>query len=498
MKRLITIALIISTLFVCAACQPTPEKPAVQSKRDGEFEKALDAEPTAAIVQTDRTVNDELTAKDKDVTISVKATVNVPDGIDMIQVPEVTAQRFDNAFVQRIVDALFGDMEVYDYPKEYSKELISARMKQLEDYMTDEHMDKMGYDDATRENLLKSYKSQYELLRKAYKDAPEEFEKKKSDLKLKPHKYYMSDVDYKTEAEHMTGDDLKALRSDEPTEFKGRCFGDDGYIYDVSLYMRPEKEVIQTTGFSFCKSKYYYPNYEQMKDIVPIVEYGQAYTGTPTEPLTITEDAAQGIAMDFLDKIGYSDDFTIISLKKQSTSGGQEFYNAECRRTMGGIVLETLPEGGSGDEYRPRYYDEDMDIYIGDDGVMWFTYRNPLKVQRIVNEGVGIKSFDEVKEIFREQSALTYDTVYEVTETEDGGEKSVRAASAKVSITSIDFKVMRVAEKDKMLTYLVAPVWTFSGQISYYDENGAAFLTHEVSMTVNAVDGSIVSASDCY
>ena len=498
MKRLIAIIIFICTITACAACQPTPNKPVVQSKANDDFEKALSAEPTAVVIDTKKTVKEEFTAKDKNVTISINATTEVPDGIEHIQVPEVVANRFDNAFIKKMVDVLFGDTEVYDYPKEYTKELISARMKQLEEYMTDEHMDAMGYPDDTRKQLMESYKSQYELFRKAYKNATDELEKKRSDLTLKPHKYYLSDVDYKTAEKEMTGNYLKALRSDEPTEFRARAYSDDGYIYDFSVYMRPKWEVVQTTGITFCKSKYYFPNYEQCKEIVPITEYGQSYTGTPTEPLTISEEEARKYAEDFLDKIGFSDDFTVLSCEKQETTGVQQFYTARCRRNVGGIVLEDLPEGGSGDEYRPRYNDENIYIYIGDDGVMWFTYQNPLKIQRIINDGVGIKTFDEVLEVYKKQSALTYDTIWSVDETEDGGEKENRSETARVNITSIDLKLMRVAEKDKTLAYILAPVWTFSGTISYYGEDGTAFTGNKVSMMINAVDGSIVSAEDCY
>ena len=496
MKRIIALILLIITAASCAACQPTPEKSAVQSKANNEFEKALDAAPTAAVIETDKAVHEEYAAKDENVTITISAKTNAPDGIENIEVPEVIAYRFDNDFVKKSVKVFFDDMQAYDYPKEYTKELIRAQMQRLEEYMSDGHLEK--YNEDTREKLLISYQRQYDELRKLIKTAPDNIEKKKSDLKLKPWKYFVADSDYKEWTKKADGDELSEMQSDEPRTFRARAYDNDGYIYDLSMEMTTESSSYKYASMSFTKSKYYYGTYGQYMELVPITDYGTKSTGGETAPCTIQEEQAKKMAEELLEKLGLSDYFAVTLCKKQHLNSDQEFYEVICSRQVGEIIMEKIPQGGEDIQYRPHYEEERLHMIITDDGVDVFSYTFPLKIQRIVNKGVGIKSFDEIFEIYREQSALTYDTIYDITQNEEGKKEVIKSTSANVEINDISFKVMRIAEKDKALTYLLAPVWSFSGKITYYTADNTPMFSADTSIMINAIDGSIISAEDCY
>lgn len=501
MKRGILLLMIICIFVLFVSCQPTPEKSAVQSKNKGEFEKALSEEPQEVEINAEKTVKDKYNAKDSAVTIDINAKVTIPNGIEKIQVPEVVAYRFDDEFVKKMVDACMEGETVYDYPKGYSKDLISERMKQLEVYMTDDYLNQTGYTDAEKEEIIALYKEQYKILLNAYKTATDESYKKKSDLKLKPYKYYLSDAEYKLlETEHKgSKDELEFLRTDEATDFKGRAYKADGYVYELYIEQTP-KDFSQKCAIAiFAKSKYYYTNFYQCKEIVHVSDYGSSNTGGETVSCNLLESEAMNIAKQFLTKMGFDDQMTVTNCSKEANGFGQEYFSISCRRSVSNITIADLPMGGTDDEYRPRYGEESLYLSVTDDGVMECAYMYPLKIQRIVNKGVGIKTFDEIIDIYKKQSALTYDTIYDVT-AEDNGEKEsvLKSDSAKVSIDSIDFKLMRIAEKDKSLTYLLAPVWTFSGEITYFTSDNEALMSNKTSIMINAVDGSIINAADCY
>ena len=311
----------------------------------------------------------------------------------------------------------------------------------------------------------------------------------------------MSDAEYKLlETEHKgSKDELEFLRTDEATDFKGRAYKADGYVYELYIEQTPKDFSQKYATAIFAKSKYYYTNFYQCKEIVHVQYYGSSTTGGETVSCNLLESEAMNIAKQFLTKMGVDDQMTVTNCSKEANGFGQEYFCISCRRSVSNITIADLPMGGTDDEYRPRYGEERLYIFVTDDGVMECSYMYPLKIQRIVNKGVGIKTFDEIIDIYKKQSALTYDTIYDVTEEDNGEKESVlKSDSAKVSIDSIDFKLMRIAEKDKSLTYLLAPVWTFSGEITYFTSDNEALMSNKTSIMINAVDGSIINAADCY
>ena len=172
-------------------------------------------------------------------------------------------------------------------------------------------------------------------------------------------------------------------------------------------------------------------------------------------------------------------------------------YRIVYRRTINSVVSNEVPEGYA--ENRPTYQDEHIEMQIADEGVINFIYTNPIAIGRTINEGVGVKDFDEVYEIYKEQAALTYDNVYGREESLENENEIIdlRSERAAVSIDSIKLRYIRIAEKDKQLTYLYVPAYVFSGSETF--TNGETMVnSRDVEMIVNAIDGSIISAEDCY
>ena len=499
MKRIIAITVLLSTLIGCCACQPTPDKSAVQSKTNGEYEKALSQQPQSIDFDVTESYTTEFEGKDKGVIISVNAPITVPD-TKMVEVAEITAGSIDEGIIKSAVCASFGKKTAYEPDIEYTKSELQDIIKRYEYYMTDEYLS-VYEDEALLENARKNFATRHDAYVKAYASAPDKHSLTESTLEFKPAGYYLAASDADLFIKEATEQKTKErILSGVPTDFQAVAYFDDGYIGVIRAQQPQEKSRRAFISFSKAKRMSAYDRTLPVPlgffgNRSPIGDYYEEIV-----PCTIDENKAKALADNLVKDIGLADSLGLSKHSLEKTELGQEYHYFEYRRCANGLVSLAIDFGSTMSDTRERYGDELLSITVTDDGIMNWTYEYPLEIVRTVNKGVDILGFDDIIEIFKEQSAVTYDTVLFEDEDENKQESTLKqyADSANVQINNITFGLLRLAEKDKRLTYLISPAWVFSGEITYYDTDGSTILTNAVKMIINAVDGSIINASDCY
>lgn len=141
-------------------------------------------------------------------------------------------------------------------------------------------------------------------------------------------------------------------------------------------------------------------------------------------------------------------------------------------------------------QYSKEYPQESLTIVVSTNGIDSIEYNSPQTITNIESSNVGIKSFEEIQEIFNQYIVLTkndYDTY--------------------IFIDKVQLGLMRI-DKPNSSDYLVIPVWDFygysigaTGSESYSDEEYWNMLPnyHERSfLTISAIDGSIIDRERGY
>ena len=358
-----------------------------------------------------------------------------------------------------------------------------------------------------KKSVFEDHQKQYKALLELYKSLPDDVpEKVKSDMQLKPVKYYMSKERYDYEYADASKSERKRLASDEPTKFSALAQLENGQY--VSLYTE-----INIGGQSSC---YEYIRSENLADFsMPdgneapsYTEFAKMlfrYTEDEIVPCTISEDEAKEYALDFMHNMWENDEFAVIACGLGETDFGQKYYIVRLSRSICNLEIADKPQyadsAASADEeeekhVRKSYGLEDIRLYITDDGVREYSHMNPLKTERTINEGVRIKPFSEIMEIYRQQSALTYDNIAEYSEdiNNPGTMMPVYADSSAVNITEISLCMLKLADGEKEMSYIIVPVWKFFGRHEY----ASPYPMRYAAMYINAVDGTIIRYEDCY
>ena len=514
MKRLIAIILVFSSLILMCACQPTPEKPTVKSKAEGELEKAIEAEPTAAVIDATDHISEKFKGKDEKVTIELDADVTYPGNLSSIEVYEAVPCAISAELIQKAVDCCMEGKTPYDPPTAYTKTELDKMIKELEEHLTDEWLNEYYQGD---EGAIESSRSEFTRQRdeylKSYKTAPESFEKKTATIEYKPHKYYMSSEEYKLdEKDWSDGNDkearelLKNLRSDEPTEFHCMADLDDGNFalissYEIELSGYYPFYTLQH-GISFSKGKRYVRRIYGNNEIL----WGNKGEDKPVD-VTISEEEARKLARELIEALGLSDELCETGCYHNAVKDNgnttlyveQGVYVISYRRGTSGLScyntdymreLET--------QYAFAYGEEAFDIYVTDEGIVHWQYTYPMKKTKTLNEGIGILSFEDVLQRFREQSAVTYDSYVESYIDANEVKEDIYSAETDVRFSSMTLCAIRLKEKNSSGRYIIAPCWVFKGNRTDYDEKYEKISSRLVTLIINGVDGTVVTAADCF
>ena len=267
---------------------------------------------------------------------------------------------------------------------------------------------------------------------------------------------------------------------------------ESAYRVSLSKSSRPENEYLVTPEFFYGLS-------------IPQAESEPYLSALSSNSCKYTQEEAVALCMDFLEDYGISSEGILVSSvlpaawynPDSPTPAEAVGYEIELSHGVGSIgqtrtdnhiwyqsednAMDTVGAGQLPYDY------EKMTLQVTDDGVVDFNWDNPMAMGEVISERVELKSFADIKAIMEEHLAMAYES-YNGDSYEHG---------LPLKITKITFGMMRIQNKDTEDSYTLIPVWDVFG---YIDVDGG--LNEGASktsiMTVNAMDGSIISRENGY
>ena len=488
--------ILLTTLLLLAACQPTPESPVVVGKdQTGMIEKAMTEIPQE---QRAMTVKERLGVPERltysyhkgFLTIDLDAEVIVPDG----ELPVLRAfpENFDQKTVTAFWNVLVGDVPMtVVVTEEETKEEILQRINWLMKIL-DGNPENYGYKD--RADLEQRIAALWER----YRTAPEANSGVRSDGTLQQQtkrndkgQALWSRTSLYTESLE-TGYQFRVVNnSDNKTSVKVPSYDELGN--EIGYVMT---EVVKSAKLTFIKSR---------EPQAPCYVWDQKLNIDDPRPdeadanLTIAPKEALSFAETLLADAGVSDEYEARHVFLIKNYEGTVFaYRVVCEHRYRGIpVLMTgnLQEGDidlfeEDAEYAQRWDYEELYIDVNDGGVYCVQFQSPLAIGDVVVEASYLMPFRKIRQIMNKMFPILYENEtkdYLGTNTDWMYEKK---------IDRVELGLWRIREKDSIERGLLVPAWVFYAQTKHaqlplMEEYGAAE-SYEAVLIINAIDGSII------
>ena len=517
-KRILTVALALSTLFMLTACQSTPEEDIVAQK---DVERMIEAANNGQ-AESDLSITEqydipdhyeyETTELDGRFALDVDADVIVPD-VSSMPVARVQATDFTQEQVSRVFSALCGDAEMWNTREqgELTKSEIEIMILELQKDLSDE-----SYLQNTDETKLEADKSQLEYLQSIYDQAPETMEQTECN----------GELTQKTACDIETGDLLYTYMGLNATSDDGQL---DLYVVNRSGDCADNGSDGASTSATMSFSSVRNSTNFNLENSTRITHMDTIPEEAKNHGLTITPEEAADIANEFLSNAGLSDDIEIDNmylindslspedrqeleklLSDESLPNGERqsitaslsddnenyaYYLCLVRQVNNTpcAYVDGTSYGDTSDQYAPYWEYEYIDMYIDEDGIFDFKWTAPVAVTEIATENAALKTFDEAMEIFKDAVSYTY-----VAQLQDSD------ISETFNIDRITLSLQRISEQNSLGYGLMVPVWNFYGtqQDTYTGDNGEVISATSVYMTsmlsINAIDGTIIDIEKGY
>ena len=541
MKRIIVFMLVISTLFACCACQPTPEKPPVVSKNDGQLEKAIfegaDEDYSyeapekfsyekeymggAARVTCDNAAVSVLKNSNYAVYSAKQKTFTADDFVHIADVC------FPNAVVTRHLDE-FSKKDIYKY-------FIEPLEKELWELENGEYTipdDITVGDDETGEV----------------------FDKEK--------------------IMEITKNSVNVFLSYAKSDYEKAPDAETGEPFDISTYTQGDSLSLDMTQKDGTVGRIYYTSSGLLSHLdVSLGEYRIEHTrngsiglsdlggaGVHSEDdiksVKVSDDDARMQAEEFMQKMGMDNDFgfctysynTAYSMTSLMQLGSEWDYDRlgdviiKDRKTYRGVIFTRVTEGVPAADFSafkmsynpafeyPTFYYERFIVWVGDNGVAGFSWDCPLETE-LLQSSVVLMPFEEIKE--RVCDGLYYRCAGGYTQTQwvdpDGTgqghdtEVTYPLSSFKANVCMAELRYMQVKRRDAVDEFLLLPVWCvycdsasaeYEGYKHGWDSDDSLYIGRNESidfyrgekdaiykspaLVLNAIDASTISINKGY
>ena len=504
MKKLIVFILVISTLFACVACQPTPDKPPVVSKNDGQLEKEIyEGADEGYIYQPPENAtfeasafNGRLIVNADGCPVSARAGIKYP-------VYQAKAKNFDRDLVLTIYKYCFGDAKITFHITQETKSEIEAHIVEIKkrifeieqgDYDPADYMiGEIGNDGSiiTEEDVLSNLRYVLDVREKEKNTAPETIERTPIDL-----------------SEYRVGDILN-----------GDVYQKDGrqgrfYVNRDVLCVNFDYDA-KDTSKNFIETD---SDWEETAAVMPIYNLlgDDEYTAFTkergyTEP-NFSVDAAKKAASDFVKGLGLDDTYYLSDIG-QSTHYMPNCYAVCFMRKVGdsGLVSDdTASRFGEangydrslGEQYTRPFLYEQLVLWVGRHGVRSFFYHAPLEITRTLSASVEIN--DDFDKISKGITNYLRDEFSTGVSDEDGNDLTYEEAQKAMSesgfyqtysVRSIELHYAQIREKNNDGYYLLVPAWFIGYRHTTNEPDFGESLTYR-SFAVNAIDGTVIDRTN--
>ena len=503
MKRIIVFFLLLSTALVCAACQPTPSAPIVQSKNDGKLQQLISSNPApAGKYKAEDSWIESIEGLDDTLHISIDAQVHIPDA-EMYPIYRVYPDEIKQDEADRFFEFFLGDEKTYNPDSVYvrTKAVIQDEILSLEKQLSDPDSQlnrdaKQIMSEDEWNDYVSSVRQQIKNLHNEYKSAP-------SDPVLEETSRTF--VKYNA-------------RSDEYTPF---------YMYKAGgVTVKNNRVEKYALAYKDLENRALYQDLQYSRyGAFRNYKYGILYNKTENlNCFELTYDEAKEYADDCVEELGYSN----YSLETVFSAP----VRAEKADVPDDIPQADLPQGYVF-TYTPQinniplsYFRLKREIYwhieeesinsgywtppfiqitVDNKGICLFNKQSAFKTDKLLNKNIAMLDFGQIKDIFRKQ--IIMETDFAATIYEEGNYTLPERRN--INITDVKLRYMFIREMNSD-AYLTVPVFMFFGNevMTYKDQAHSPFILdennqyHDTSievghsyLTINAVDGSIIDMS---
>ncbi len=517
------VAMLLLAASVLTACQPTPEKPIVQSKTGDTVQQAIagNAPDASAVIHrysAPETWQSAVSDEAKKISINVDAQVIVPT--DTWGIYQLVPQGGDKTHLERILNTLVGTADIYGEDTYASREELEEQLLRIDaeiamlkqqdgqaQAVSDEEKEKMGAYD--KGNVLTGLEERKQGIQTALQAAPDEPTTKRQGIDL--------DMLF----------DLSAVPADMPDPQAL------GHYSMPSVTVHKEYGLVEINGYADTGKKepaqvYIFGRNGQLMNVT-VRNAGAGNLGgftikepLPSEPLfgvTISQDEAAKIARQAVADMGfdYLDIAAVhaISIYDRSRMDGDMMpgcYAFTFNRSLGGVPATYAYWSGSmteeewtayEDQYAVNWPAVEVVIGVDDSGVVLADIKAPKSDINTLAEGVALKGFEDIMEIFNRQAVI------EGCFSDIGMQEMV--VERAVNVDEIRLGYMPTIWKDHPDQIIFVPVWDFFGSetttfdAGYKDKAGSDLyasldedcrrtfdLGEQAILTINALDGTIL------
>lgn len=129
---------------------------------------------------------------------------------------------------------------------------------------------------------------------------------------------------------------------------------------------------------------------------------------------------------------------------------------------------------------------ETIEVCVTKDGVVYFKWKAPTESPVLELEDTQLMSFDDIASIFERMFMVKYSYIQTIND--NGGD-----AHPDFHINKVRLNLMRIKSKNNSTAGLLVPVWDFYGTEEYQNGGIDAPLEETIVLTINAIDGSLIS-----
>ncbi len=464
MKKYVFAVLLASLLLLCA-CQPTPDEPVVlQKDQDLMIEKgSATLPPEESYTPPEVPKRYRFDYRDGALTIHADAEIVVPS--EPMPIVNVRAQGIPQKTMYRLF-SLLSNGEELDMQRQMTKAEFADLIKTYSEQMD---AGPEAWDDMTQEEYQAGLRRKIERLEEAYKAAPETEERRIADGTFAETYVPWSKTTCKTVV----------------AQNQNRWFA--VYSYENGNW---------DSQFQYDRLPLF-----SIHDVVPLDD-------TVPLPNGLTVSGAKAYVQELLDTIG--EPFAISQVYRVADSADESGDDSlkkgvgyalcfDCIRTVNNVPLAlSTSDMGSADErsYSIPWTQEKLRIVVDVDGIVSVKWIGPLTVLDTVSEATTLMPFEKIRGIAEKMIPIVYHP-----------SGWVEMKSLDVEVRSVRLELIRIREQNNVgeLKGVLVPVWAFYGTLTaetefepiMYLEYGIGggspiYEGDKMLLCINAIDGTII------
>ncbi len=469
--------LILLSLVLLAACQPTPEEDAVKQKDTVQMvETVLDAKENASADDFAAPVKEQMPValvwdycterQGAHVVADVPITILSDGGFPLLRVERRQMKPGENLALAK---AFLGTDTVYRLlPQEMTKESIAKEIALLMDRLTDPSTDNPAWEGFVQEEIdefAADIPTRLEELKKLYNETDE------GDALDNP---VWDGTIGDTGGVCSAPADHNAMVCDLMNFSAGRA--GSPYFWSAE-YSRKGNHAV---GWNY-----------NVKERIDPSRYDETREGVAITPRKAIE-TAQNLMDPFVktrvtDVFWDSDEADIPKPEDRVRHAYTVHLMPLYYGDASGAYLDTWTQSDETGSFIYTWQREQISVTVNDEGVLHFEWNSPLAVTEVISENCPLLPFEKIEEIAKQQ-------IDRISARDD-------FQNTTLTIRSVTLGLVRIAEPYEMERALLTPVWCFFGEW-VRDDNPDVHMTSAgllwPVLEINAIDGTVIDPENGY